>query len=112
MGTRFNSFYHEHQHPFVDAMVGTLSESFARSRRPPMSGFLYRKQDEHFRLNIGVLKSTSKELLAERRKHPTDKKDLLNAMINNVDAKTGEKLSDDSIINNMITFLIAGRSNV
>lgn len=111
MGTRFNSFYHDEMHPFVDAMVGTLSESFARSRRPPMTGFLYRKQDESYKLDIDVMKHTAKQLLDDRRKHPTDKKDLLNAMINNVDSKTGQKLGDDSIINNMITFLIAGKIN-
>lgn len=109
MGTRFNSFYHDDMHPFVDAMVGTLSESFARSRRPPMTGFLYRKQDEHYKLDIDVMKDTAKQLLDDRRKHPSDKKDLLNAVINNVDSKTGQKLGDDSIINNMITFLIAGK---
>jgi len=29
-------------------------------------------------------------------------------MINAKDPKTGEKLSDESIINNMVTFLVAG----
>ncbi|THY18852.1 putative P450 monooxygenase [Aureobasidium pullulans] len=108
MGTRFNSFYHDDMHPFVDAMVGTLSQSFIRSRRPPMTSFLFRKQDERYNLDIELMKNTSKQLLADRRKHPVEKQDLLNAMINNVDSKTGQKLDDDSIINNMITFLIAG----
>jgi len=32
----------------------------------------------------------------------------LNAMLNGVDPKTGEKMTEDSVIDNMITFLIAG----
>ncbi|KJX94412.1 hypothetical protein TI39_contig4197g00006 [Zymoseptoria brevis] len=46
MGDRFNSFYHEGQHPFVDAMVGTLSGSFARSRRLPLPSSFYAKEDQ------------------------------------------------------------------
>lgn len=77
-----------------------------------MTSFLFRKQDERYKLDIELMKSTSKQLLDDRRRHPVEKKDLLNAMINNVDSKTGQKLDDDSIINNMITFLIAGKSVV
>ena len=32
----------------------------------------------------------------------------LNAMLNGTDPKTGEKMSDDSVTDNMITFLVAG----
>lgn len=32
----------------------------------------------------------------------------LSAMLNGVDPKTGEKMTEDSVIDNMITFLIAG----
>ena len=48
------------------------------------------------------------DLIAARRKNPSDKKDLLNAMLKGKDPKTGEGLNDDVIIKNMITFLIAG----
>jgi cytochrome P450/NADPH-cytochrome P450 reductase len=32
----------------------------------------------------------------------------MNAMVNGKDPKTGEPLTEDSIVDNMITFLIAG----
>lgn len=108
MGVRFNSFYHEHQHPFVNAMSGMLSESFARSRRPAFAGFVYQSQEQKYRADIAELETVSRELLESRRRNPTDKKDLLNSMILNRDPKTGEQLDDDAIIRNMITFLIAG----
>jgi cytochrome P450/NADPH-cytochrome P450 reductase len=109
MGDRFNSFYHEGQHPFVHAMVGTLSESFARTRRLPLPSSFYSKQDKAYQEDIETCERTARELLAARRSHPTEKKDLLNAMINASDPKTGEKLSDAVIIRNMVTFLIAGK---
>ncbi|USP77066.1 fatty acid hydroxylase [Curvularia clavata] len=108
MGDRFNSFYREQQHPFVDAMVGTLTKSFARSRRLPLPPMVYAARDKAFQLDIDKLVQVSQELLTARRTHPTDKKDLLNAMINGRDPKTGEGLDDPTIIRNMITFLIAG----
>ena len=109
MGDRFNSFYREQQHPFVDAMVGTLTESFARSRRLPLPSMVYSARDKAFQLDIDKLVEVSQELLTARRAHPTDKKDLLNAMINGRDPRTGEGLDNPTIIRNMITFLIAGQ---
>jgi cytochrome P450/NADPH-cytochrome P450 reductase len=47
-------------------------------------------------------------MVDHRRANPSDKKDLLNAMLFGKDPKTGEKMTDQSIINNIITFLIAG----
>lgn len=34
MGSRFNSFYHDEMHPFVEAMIGLLQGSGDRARRP------------------------------------------------------------------------------
>lgn len=53
------------------------------------------------------LHGVADNVIAERRNNPTAKKDLLNALINGRDPKTGEGLSDESVRNNMVTFLIA-----
>ena len=108
MGDRFNSFYQEDQHSFVHAMMGVLDQSLARTRRLPLPSSFYAKQDQNFQVDIAKCQSTARDLLEARRARPNDKKDLLNAMINARDPKTGEKLSDESIINNMVTFLVAG----
>jgi cytochrome P450/NADPH-cytochrome P450 reductase len=110
MDTRFNSFYHEDLHPFVDAMVGFLQESGARARRPGLANYFMRSAQHKYSADITLLKKVATELLAERRANPNDKKDLLNAMVKGRDPKTGEGLTDESIVNNMITFLIAGMS--
>ncbi|CCT71791.1 probable bifunctional P-450:NADPH-P450 reductase [Fusarium fujikuroi IMI 58289] len=108
MGERFNSFYHDDTHPFVGAMNSMLAESFARSRRPAFASAVMTASNERYQSNIAELEGISRELLETRRQNPVDKKDLLNAMINGRDPKTGEGLDDDAIIRNMITFLIAG----
>lgn len=108
MGTRFNSFYHEEMHPFVNAMTDFLLESGVRGQRPAVANYLMRSAQRKYDSDIELLQRVAKELLEERRAHPNDKKDLLNAMINGRDPKTGEGLPDSNILNNMITFLIAG----
>jgi cytochrome P450/NADPH-cytochrome P450 reductase len=108
MGTRFNSFYHEEMHPFVDAMTSFLSESGARSSRPAIAGYFMRATNQKYEEDMSLMARTAEELMNERRKHPIDKKDLLNAMLHGKDPKTGESMSDESIRDNMITFLIAG----
>lgn len=108
MDTRFNSFYHEELHPFVNAMVGLLQESGARARRPAVANYFLRSAQQKYDADIALLKEVATEVVAERKAHPNEKKDLLNAMINGRDPKTGEGLTAESILNNMITFLIAG----
>ncbi|EXJ86976.1 bifunctional P-450:NADPH-P450 reductase [Capronia epimyces CBS 606.96] len=109
MGTRFNSFYTEEMHPFVKAMVGVLVGAGERARRPAFApGYLYRAADQRFQENVDLLAKVATNLVRDRRQNPTDKKDLLNAMLHNKDPKTGEHLTEETITNNMITFLIAG----
>ncbi|KAE8372548.1 cytochrome P450 [Aspergillus bertholletiae] len=108
MGTRFNSFYSEEMHPFVDAMVGMLKTAGDRSRRPGLVNNLPTAENNKYWEDIDYLRNLCKELVDARKENPTDKRDLLNALINGRDPKTGKGMSFDSIIDNMITFLIAG----
>lgn len=48
------------------------------------------------------MRKLSLEIVQTRKDHPEDKKDLLNAMLQGKDPRTGEKLSDESIVDNMI----------
>ncbi|KAK3352503.1 putative bifunctional P-450:NADPH-P450 reductase [Lasiosphaeria hispida] len=108
MNFRFNSFYHDEMHPFITAMGDFLVESGRRSQRPPVMGFFYRAANQKFADDIDILRSTAESVLEARKAHPTDRKDLLAAMLDGVDPKTGLKMTDKSIIDNLITFLIAG----
>lgn len=108
MGYRFNSFYAEEMHPFVSAMVSFLVYSGVRSRRPTFLQSWYAAEEAKYQENIDYMRNLSNDLVQARRDHPKDTKDLLNAMIKGKDPKTGKSVSDDSIIDNLITFLIAG----
>ena len=108
MDTRFNSFYTEGMHPFVAAMREVLLEAGRRSIRTPLVKRLWKSAEKKYAEDIGVLQSTALGIVADKRAHPTDKKSLVNTMLNGKDPKTGEKMTDESIANNMITFLIAG----
>lgn len=109
MGTRFNSFYHDEMHPFVEAMVGLLQGSGDRTRRPALLNSLPTSENAKYWSDITYLRELSQELVNARKENPEeDKKDLLNALILGRDPQTGQGLSDDTIIDNMITFLIAG----
>ncbi|KAH8911283.1 putative bifunctional P-450:NADPH-P450 reductase [Coniochaeta sp. PMI_546] len=108
MDYRFNSYYHDEMHPFIEAMGDFLVASGNRSRRPPLPSIFYREADEKYNEDIAMLRDTAEDVLKARKANPTDRKDLLTAMLEGVDSKTGQKLSDSSIIDNLITFLIAG----
>ena len=95
-------------HPFVNAMVGLLHESGSRAFRPAVATYFMRTAQQKYDADIALLKKVATEVVAERKANPNDKKDLLNAMIKGRDAKTKEGLTEASILNNMITFLIAG----
>lgn len=107
MGYRFNSYYTSELHPFVAAMGDFLTESGNRPNRT-MPTWFYRNEDAKYWEDIEVLRKTSDEVLQERKRNPSNRKDLLGAMLNGVDPKTGQHMTDTSITDNLITFLIAG----
>lgn len=109
MGFRFNSFYNEELHPFLHSMCEFLIECGRRSQRPPLPSFFYRNQNRDFYHHIDVLRKTAEDVLKERVSgNGEERKDLLTAMLKGRDSQTGEKMTDQSIIDNLITFLVAG----
>ncbi|KAF6828803.1 bifunctional P-450/NADPH-P450 reductase [Colletotrichum musicola] len=108
MDFRFNSYYREELHPFIKAMGDSLSECSNRDRRPAFANYFFRGAEQKFFADIDLLRKTADEVLQARKKYPSDRRDLLSAMLNGVDPKTGQKMTDASIIDNLITFLIAG----
>ncbi|KAI1506422.1 cytochrome P450 [Biscogniauxia marginata] len=107
MGYRFNSYYTTGLHPFIEAMGDFLAESGRRPSRP-LPAWFYRNEDAKYFQDIEVLRKTADEVIRARKNQPNDRKDLLNAMLKGVDPKTGKHMTDESITDNLITFLIAG----
>lgn len=107
---RFNSFYQNEMHPFVAAMVDALDEAGQRGRRPELLSNLMVSRKRKYEADQAALARVAEQLIRERRQDPKgmEKHDLLNVMLNGVDTVTGEKLSDENIRYQMVTFLIAG----
>ncbi|KAF9263923.1 bifunctional P-450/NADPH-P450 reductase [Marasmius fiardii PR-910] len=108
MSYRLNSFYTENQPRFAEAMVDFLKECFQRSQRPAIVQAFMSGTNAKFEGDIKYMEDLAFKIVNHRKEHPTEKKDLLNTMLFAKDPKTGEGLSDEAIVNNLLTFLIAG----
>ncbi|UJR24902.1 hypothetical protein I4U23_006268 [Adineta vaga] len=105
---RFNSFYQEKMHRFVDAMVNILEESSRRTQRLQLQNTLMIKTTRRYFDDIAYLHQLCDEIVQQRREQSSDTNDLLNRMINGKDPDTGYQLSNENIRYQMITFLVAG----
>ncbi|KAH8787857.1 fatty acid hydroxylase [Diaporthe sp. PMI_573] len=90
-------------HPFVDSMIRLLTEAANRSGLPAWLTWMQWSANKKFDEDNAYLHEVASDLLEKRRANPTDKKDLLNETL-----RLAKTLSEDTIIDNMITFLIAG----
>lgn len=109
-GQRFNSFYEKDLHPFVGAMVRALEESGARGRRLPLQNRLMLITRRQYAEDVRLMHQIADELVARRRKQGASagQRDILSVMLSASDPLTGERLSDENIRYQMVTFLIAG----
>src|SRR3954465_6696720 len=107
---RFNSFYRQDYHPFVESLVRSL-ETIMMTRGLPLENLWMQKRRRDLVADVGFMNKMVDEIIAERRKN-TDateaKKDMLGAMMTGVDRATGTQLDDINIRYQINTFLIAG----
>jgi cytochrome P450/NADPH-cytochrome P450 reductase len=108
---RFNSFYRETPHPFVQAMVSNLEENQERTRRLALQDRLMIRKRRQYDANKEFMWEMVDRLIKDRKEqgeHAADKRDLLGFMLTGVDKASGEKLDDTNIRYQCITFLVAG----
>lgn len=105
---RFNSYYRETPHPFINSMVRALDEAMHQMQRLDVQDKLMIRTKRQFHHDIQAMFSLVDSIIAERRSGGRDEKDLLARMLNAEDPETGEKLDDENIRFQIITFLIAG----
>jgi cytochrome P450 / NADPH-cytochrome P450 reductase len=107
---RFNSFYREKNHPFVDAMVRALDITM-RTRGFPLEDIIRKDREIKLNSDIRYMNKVVDRIIKERRANPDankGKNDLLSYMLAGIDKKSGERLDDLQIRYQTITFLIAG----
>ncbi len=110
---RFNSFYRERPHPFVEAMTRCLSESMQRASRLPIQERAAVRERRQFDADVASMNQLVDRIVRERRAEmkrtgAEPRPDLLGRMLSGVDKQTGEGLDDVNIRYQIITFLIAG----
>ncbi|KAF7351739.1 Fatty acid hydroxylase [Mycena sanguinolenta] len=108
MSHRLNSFYTEHQPEFTIAMANFLGESGLRANRPRVLQAVMRGTTAKYEADIKTMKNLADQIVSARKSHPIAKKDLLDIMLNSRDPKTGQAMTERSIAENLLTFLIAG----
>ncbi|KAL2869161.1 bifunctional cytochrome P450/NADPH--P450 reductase [Aspergillus lucknowensis] len=109
MGFRLNNFYNnESLHPFVESMLYVLREADLQSMLPGIAKSMRVHAQRRMSRHIEAMRTMAREIIQERRNQPETVDDLLNTMLNGRDPVTGEAMTEESIIDNVITFLIAG----
>ncbi|PVI07266.1 cytochrome P450 [Periconia macrospinosa] len=108
-GYRFNNFYREGTHPFVNQMTDVLVESGKRSNRLSLENKLRIFSAQKNQANVKAMHDLCDEILEERIKNPQpNSTDLLNTLLYSKDPQTGETMSRENVRFNMCTFLVAG----
>ena len=70
-GERFNSFYQNEMHPFVNAMVAALEESGARGRRLPIQNQLMVLAKQRYAGDVRYMHQFADELIVHRKNDPS-----------------------------------------
>ncbi|MFI2433382.1 cytochrome P450 [Streptomyces sp. NPDC018693] len=108
-GHDFGSFERPRPHPFVTAMVGTLSHAQRLNTVPaPAAPLLLRRANRRNEADIAYLDRTVDDLVRARRAAGGGSGDLLDRMLATAHPETGERLSPENVRRQVITFLVAG----
>uniref|UniRef100_UPI0006EB8C92 cytochrome P450 n=1 Tax=Streptomyces silaceus TaxID=545123 RepID=UPI0006EB8C92 len=110
-GHDFGSFERSAPHPFVTAMVGTLSFAQRRNVVPPLlTPLMLRGASRRNDADMAYLNSTVDAVVAARRAASGrgGQGDLLDRMLEVAHPETGERLTPENIRRQVITFLVAG----
>ncbi|MFI1164675.1 cytochrome P450 [Streptomyces sp. NPDC020801] len=110
-GHDFGSFERARPHPFVTAMVGTLTHAQRLNTVPaPLAPYLLRGASRRNAADIAHLNRTVDDLVGARRTAGGGggTGDLLDRMLEVAHPETGERLSPENVRRQVITFLVAG----
>ena len=105
-GHDFGSFERARPHPFVTAMVGTLT--YAQRLNTVPAAFLLRRAARRNEADIAYLNRTVDDLVRARTANGPGDGDLLDRMLETAHPETGERLSPQNVRRQVITFLVAG----
>ena len=88
----------------ISAMNGATSEAIKRPTRPKFVNWLF--YQTKFHRDSGAMRQYAAECLEYRKANPTDRRDLLYAMMNGKDPETGKGLTEQQVIDEIVTMPI------
>ena len=113
-GFRFNEFYSDTVHPFAKQMANVLKLSGRRANRLAVQNAVYRWEEQERQDDAKKMHDLVRQIIQERKRKPEpEAKDLLNTMLFAADRETGETLSEENIVFNIVcsvTILLANLS--
>lgn len=114
LGTSFGCFEDDQTHPFVTALNQVVESLDPLGRWPSFLRPIFcRKLLKSYIESAGRLRQTCLEILRKRKSEEQKdlNKDLLDRMLLDADPKTGQTMCEDSIVDNLLTFVFAGQDS-
>nr|WP_040773485.1 cytochrome P450 [Rhodococcus rhodnii] len=108
-GYDFGSFTRDAPDPFVGAMGRALEYVNRSSNDIPLLRTLFgRARRAQHDADIALMRETVARIVDEREASGDRRSDLLDLMLHTADPDTGERLTRESVVDQVLTFLVAG----
>ncbi|KPM35503.1 hypothetical protein AK830_g11051 [Neonectria ditissima] len=91
------------EHPMIKAMENATSEAMKRPNRPGVLNWLFGSK---FKSATAAMRSYAADVVKHRKENPTDRDDLLNAMLNVKDPESGIALTESQVIDEIVSMPI------
>lgn len=92
------------EHPMIQAMEDSTSEAMKRPTRPGFLNWLLHAAK--FRKSTATMRKYAAEQVDHRKANPTDKQDLMNALLGAKDSETGIALTESQVIDEIVSMPI------
>ncbi|KAI1271749.1 cytochrome P450 [Xylaria sp. FL0933] len=92
------------EHPVIQAMEDATSEAIKRPTRPGILNWLF--YGGKLKSATKTLRSWAAELVQYRKDNPTDRRDVLDALLTAKDPETGKALTDSEVIDEIVSMPI------
>ncbi|KAK2049354.1 cytochrome P450 [Colletotrichum somersetense] len=92
------------EHPMLKGMEDSTSEAMQRPNRPGFLNWLV--FGSKFKKATQTMRTYASDLVEHRRTNPTDRKDLLAALINAADPESGKSLTNSQVVDEIVSMPI------
>ena len=91
-------------HPMLKGMENSTAEAVMRPTRPGFMNWLF--YGNKFKKATQTMREYASEIVAYRKQNPTDRQDVLAALMNGKDPETGKSLTESQVIDEVVSMPI------